>query len=130
MEWELCDVMLPFTGATTILIAGLITVIALVCHMVLGSCIAVMGLVCPAMVALAGKLGISPLIPAFLAYGTIYAHYVFPHHNLAILVGWAEDKGGYDSKQTIRMGIPLTVVVFIVTCLAEVGWFHVVGLWK
>lgn len=115
--------------SNAILIAGIITVIAVICHMVLGSCIAVMGLVCPAMVGLATQLGISPLVPAFITYSAIYTHYIFPHQNLPILVGASEDKGGYGSKETMRMGIPLTVVVFIVTCLIEVAWFKLIGLW-
>lgn len=128
-EW-LAATVLPSTMPTNpILIAGLITVIAVVCHMVLGSCIAVMGLICPALVGLAEGMGISPIIPALITYTAIYTHYIFPHHNLPILVGSAEDKGGYTAKETMRMGLPLTIAVFIVTCFVEVGWFKIIGLW-
>ncbi|SHJ65928.1 SLC13 family permease [Parasporobacterium paucivorans] len=128
-DWLFKTILPGSLPASPILIAALIAVIAVVLHLVLGSCIAVMGLVCPAMVGLATSMDISPLIPAFITYTAIYSHYIFPHHNLPILVGSGEDKGGYSAKETIRMGLPLTIVVFIVTCLVEVGWFKVIGLW-
>lgn len=124
------DTIFPSTmPSNPIAFAAIITAIAVICHMVLGSCIAVMGLVAPAVVLFAGSMGISPLVPVFITYTSIYAHYVFPYHNLPILVGSGEDKGGYNSPETIKMGLCLTVVVFIVTCLVEVGWFNIVGLW-
>jgi len=121
------------TPGSVLLLAVIVGVIAIVCHMVLGSCIAVMGLVCPIMVPFAAQMmggqGISPLIPAFITYTAIYAHYIFPHHNLPILVGSGEGTAGYGPKETIRMGLPLTVVVLVVICVVEVGWFKIIGLY-
>ncbi|MCD7947456.1 MAG: anion permease [Oscillospiraceae bacterium] len=130
-DWLFNDVIkqLISTPQSILVLALVIFVVAVVCHMVLGSCIAVMGLVCPLMVSYATEMNISPLIPAFMTYTAIYAHYLFPHHNLPILVGSGEDNGGYSTKETLRMGLPLTVAVFVVVCLVEVGWFKVIGLY-
>lgn len=111
------------------MMAALITLICICCHMVLGSCIAVMGIACPAMITFTSSLGISPLVPAFIVLSAIYTHYIFPYHNLPILVGSGEGKGGYGSKETIRMGLPLTIAVFIMTVVVEVLWFQIIGLW-
>lgn len=128
--WLFDTIMPSSMPANPFLMALIITAIGIVCHMVLGSCIAVMGLVGPAVVGFATTLGISPLVPVFIVYTSIYAHFIFPYHNLPILVGSGEDKGGYNSPQTIKMGLPLIIVVFIVTCVVEVGWFTLMGLWK
>lgn len=115
--------------ANPFLMAALITLICIICHMILGSCIAVMGIACPAMITFASSLGISPLVPAFIVLTSIYTHYIFPYHNLPILVGSGEGKGGYGARETIRMGLPLTIAVFITTVVVEVLWFQIIGLW-
>ena len=42
-------------------------------------------------------------------------------------IGEGKDAGGYTSKEAMRMGIPLTAVVFVVV-LVEAAWFHLFGL--
>lgn len=128
-DW-LFNIILPSNiPANPFLMAALITLICICCHMVLGSCIAVMGIACPAMISFASGLGISPLVPAFIVLSAIYTHYIFPYHNLPILVGSGEANGGYGAKETIRMGLPLTIAVFIMTVVVEVLWFQLIGLW-
>ena len=46
---------------------------------------------------------------------------------VAILVGEGKDAAGYSAKDAMRMGIPLTAVVFVVL-LVEAAWFHLFGL--
>jgi di/tricarboxylate transporter len=62
-----------------------------------------------------------------MVFSAINIHYILPFHNLAILVGEGEDNAGYSAKDAMRMGIPLTVVVFVVV-LVEAVWFHILGL--
>lgn len=45
-----------------------------------------------------------------------------------MLVGQGEENGMYTQKETIRLGIPLTVVVFIVTVLVEIPWWKLLGM--
>jgi di/tricarboxylate transporter len=47
-----------------------------------------------------------------------------------MLVGAAEDTGGYTQKETIRLGLPLTIVMFIVTVGVMVPWWNLTGLIK
>lgn len=98
-------------------------------HMLFGSVIAVMGIVIPAMLAFTGSMGISTIIPVMIAYIAINAHFILPFHNLAILVGVGEDNGMYTEKETIKFGVPFTIVLFIITVGVAVPWWKVIGLW-
>lgn len=113
-----------------LILAAFITAVSIFIHMILGSVIAVMGIVIPAMLAFTGQMsGVSPLVPALLAYTAIASHYVFPFHHLNMLVGQGEDNGMYGQKECIRLGIPYIIVVFIMTCAVEVPWWKICGLW-
>lgn len=110
-------------------LGAFITVIALVIHMLFGSVIAVMGIVIPAMLAFTQSMGISPIIPTMLAYSVVNTHFVLPFHNLAILVGTGPENGMYSEKETVRFGIPFIVVLFIISCVIELPWWKVIGIW-
>ena len=110
------------------LLAIVITVFAMIIHMFMGSVIAVMGITIPAFVAATAHMGISPLAVSLLVFSVTNLHYILPFHNLAVLVGSDPDTGGgYTQKDVMRLGIPLTAVVFVVA-LVEMFWFHLVGL--
>lgn len=127
-EW-IASTLFPATAPENIFVlAAFITVISIALHMVLGSVIAVMGVAVPAILAFTGVMGLNPVVPTFLCYMAIAVHYLFPFQHLNILVGASEDTGGYTQKQTLRLGIPLTVVVFIVTVLIMVPYWIMIGL--
>ena len=109
-------------------LAAFITVISIILHMLLGSVIAVMGVAVPAILAFTGSMDMSPVVPTFICYMAIASHYLFPFQHLNMLVGAAEDTGGYTQKETLKLGIPLTVVVFVVTVVVMVPWFMAIGL--
>ncbi|MTI58637.1 MAG: SLC13 family permease [Firmicutes bacterium] len=119
---------LPSSVPTNIyVLALLITLFVIIIHMFMGSVIAVMGVCIPPMIAFTSNLGISPLAISLMVFTAINIHYILPFHNLAMLVGAEPDTGGYTQKEVIKLGIPLTVVVFIVV-LIEAGWFQITGL--
>jgi len=45
------------------------------------------------------------------------------------LVGVGEDNGMYTEKETIKFGVPFTIVLFIITVGVAVPWWKVIGLW-
>lgn len=113
-----------------LILAAFITTVSIFIHMILGSVIAVMGIVIPAMLAFTSNMqGVSPLVPALMAYTAVASHYVFPFQHLNMLVGQGEDNGMYGQKECIRLGVPFIVVIYIMTCLIEVPWWKVCGLW-
>lgn len=131
MNGWIAATLLPSTAPSSLfLLAGLITVIGIALHMVLGSVIAVMGVAVPAIIAFTSGADINPIAPTLIVYMAIAAHYILPFQHLNILVGAAEDTGGYTQKETIKLGVPLIAVMFVTTMLVMVPWFSVIGLWK
>lgn len=123
--------LLPSTApANLFLLAAVITLIAIVLHMFLGSVIAVMGVAVPAIIAFTAPMGINPIVPTLLAYMAIAGHYVLPFQHLNMLVGASEETGGYTQKETIRLGVPLIAVMFIVTVGVMIPWWTLTGLIK
>ena len=95
-------------------------------HMVLGSALAVMSIVTPSVVAYATAGAGDPLVPALLVYTAVQIHYLLPFQHVTILLG-AGPTGRYDSRETLRYGLPLTVLTLLVLLL-EVGWWRLAGL--
>ena len=131
MNAWIAKTVLPASVPTNpLILAAFITVISIFIHMILGSVIAVMGIVIPAMLVFTSSMqGVNPLVPALMAYTAVASHYVFPFQHLNMLVGQGEDNGMYGQKECIRMGIPYIVVVSIMTCVIEVPWWKMCGLW-
>lgn len=109
-------------------LAIVIALISMSIHMVLGSVIAVMGIAIPALLIFTESMDISPLVITLLVYTSIGIHYILPFHHLNILVGQGEENGMYGQKEVIRLGIPLTIVVFIIV-LFEVLYWKLIGLY-
>ncbi|HEY3310945.1 MAG TPA: SLC13 family permease [Anaerolineales bacterium] len=126
--WIASAVLPKSVPANPFLMAGLIAVIAVILHMLLGSVIAVMGIATPALVGFATAAGINPIVPALMVYTAIAMHWVLPFHHMNVLVGLGEENGGYMDAEVIKLGLPMTVVVFIVTVLIQVPWWKLVGL--
>ncbi|WP_085829779.1 SLC13 family permease [Collinsella vaginalis] len=118
----------PVAPDNIFVLAAFITVISIVLHMVLGSVIAVMGVAVPAILAFTAPMGLPPIVPTFICYMAIAVHYLFPFQHLNILVGASEDTGGYTQKETVRFGIPLTLIVFVITVGVMVPYWMLIGL--
>lgn len=110
------------------ILAAFIATVSIIIHMLLGSVIAVMGIIIPAMITFTSQMGITPLVPALLAYSAVASHYVLPFQHLNMLVGMGEDNGMYTQKETIRLGIPFIVVIYIMTVVIEVPYWSILGL--
>lgn len=126
-DWLAATILPSTMPHNAILMALLISVIAIIIHMFMGSVIAVMGVAIPSILICTDALGISQLVVIFIVYLVVAGHYILPFHHLNILVGQGEENGMYTQKETIKMGVPLLVPIFI-TVVFAVGWFHVLGL--
>jgi di/tricarboxylate transporter len=130
MNAFIADAILPDTiPANPLVLAAFITFVSIVIHMILGSCIAVMGIVIPAILIFTQPMGYSPLVPALLAYSAVAVHYILPFQHLNMLVGVGEQNGGYSQKETVKLGVPFIIVVFIMTVLFEMPWWKILGLY-
>ena len=128
MNAWIADVVLPSTVPTNpYLFALLVCALTMVIHMFMGSVMAGLGICVPAFLTFVQGTSVSPIAVALIVFTAINLHYILPFHNLAILVGEGKDAGGYTSKEAMKMGIPLTVVTFLVV-LVEAFWFSTLGL--
>lgn len=128
MNAWIADVVLPSAvPANPYLFALLVCALTMVIHMFMGSVMAGLGICVPAFLTFVQGTSVSPIAVALIVFTAINLHYILPFHNLAILVGEGKDAGGYTSKEAMKMGIPLTVVTFLVV-LVEAFWFSTLGL--
>ena len=109
------------------IIAAIIVALSFAVHMLLGSVIAVMGVAVPAILAFAQPLGIDPMVATMICYMAVAAHYLFPFQHLNTLVGASPDTGNYTQKETLKLGIALIPVLFLMGWVM-VGWFGVIGM--
>ena len=129
MNTWIAETILPSTiPANPFVLAAFIAAVSIVIHMLLGSVIAVMGVAIPALLTFTQPMGINPLVTTMWVYTAIAVHYIFPFQHLNMLVGQGEENGKYTQKETIRLGVPLTAVVFVITVLIEVPWWKLIGL--
>lgn len=112
------------------ILATFIATVSIAIHMALGSVIAVMGIAIPALLLFTQPMGMNPIIPVFLVYTAIGIHYILPFQHLNMLVGQGEENGMYTQKEVIRLGVPLTIVVYITCVLIEVPYWQMIGLFK
>lgn len=126
--WIAQTVLPAAVPADPYILAAFIATVSIVIHMLLGSVIAVMGIIIPAMITFTSQMGITPLVPALLAYSAVAFHYVLPFQHLNMLVGQGEDNGMYTQKETIRLGIPFIIVIYIMTVVIEVPYWTMLGL--
>lgn len=108
-------------------LAMIIGAISMCIHMVLGSVIAVMGIAIPALLIFTESININPVVITLFVYTSIGIHYILPFHHLNILIGQGEENGMYGQKEVMRLGIPLTIVVFLML-LFEVLYWKLLGL--
>ncbi len=126
-QW-LATTLLPATPPTNpFAFAGMIGGITMVLHMILGSALACMSVVSPPMVEYASQAGWSPLVPALLVYTAVNMHYLLPFQHVTMLLG-AGETGKYGNKETLRYGIPLTIICLVVMVLVMVPWWMAIGL--
>lgn len=108
-------------------LAVMIAVISMGIHMALGSVLAVMGIAIPAFLIFTEPMNINPVITTLLVYSSIGVHYILPFHHLDVLVGMGEENGMYGQKEVMRLGAPLTLVVFVLV-IFEVVYWKAIGL--
>jgi len=125
--WLATTILPSALPSNLIVFALLLAVVAIVVHMFMGSVIAVMGVLIPSLLISTANMGIPMIVVSLIVYISIASHYILPFHHLNMLVGQGEENGMYTEKETIRLGVPLTAVVFILAVVC-VLWWKVIGL--
>ena len=127
-KW-LADVLLPpGVPNNPYLYAAMVTAMVIMVHMCLGSVLAVMGIVTPVLIQFGSGLGINPLVPALMVYTAASIHYILPIHHMNLLIGLGPEQGRYTVRHVVHLGLPLTIIVFVVTIGVEIVWWKITGL--
>lgn len=128
MNMWIAETLLPSHISSNIYILALVIgIISMGLHMVLGSVIAVMGIAIPSLLIVTKPMGVNPIITSLLVFTSISVHYILPFHHLNVLVGQGDTNGMYGQKEVMRLGIPLTGLVFILLII-EVLYWKLIGL--
>ncbi|MEL7632171.1 MULTISPECIES: SLC13 family permease [Sporomusa] len=129
MNAWIAQTILPSTVPGNIyILAAFIATVSIAIHMALGSVIAVMGIAIPALLLFTQPIGINPIVTVFLVYTAVGIHYILPFQQLSMLIGQGEENGMYTQKEVIRLGIPLTVVVYIMCVCVLIPYWKMIGL--
>lgn len=113
----------PTTYSNLYLVILILTVMGL--HMLLGSSITTLSVVIPGLMELTkGVIGVVPLV--LLVYITVNMHYVLPFHHVTIMIGSGNDY--YSNKITMKFGLVLTVLVFLVVFGFYLPWWRFIKL--
>jgi anion transporter len=126
-QWLASTVLPANPPSNAFAFAGMIGGVTMLLHMILGSALACMSVVSPPMVNYAISAGWSPIVPALLVYTAVNMHYLLPFQHVTMLLG-AGDTGKYGNKETLKYGIPLTLVCLIVMIGVMVPWWMLIGL--
>jgi anion transporter len=129
-KW-VASVVLPSHAPSNIfLLVLLLTVATIVIHFFLGSVLAVMGIVIPAMLVFTANTGINPLVITLIVYTAVACHFILPFHHMNVLVGEGDAAGKYGGGEVLKLGLPMTLIVFFVTLCVEIPWWKMIGLLK
>lgn len=126
--WLAAQLLPAAVPANPFVLAALITGVAMLLHLALGSVVAAMSIATPALIAFTAPAGIDPLVPALITYTAVACHWLLPFHHMNVLVGLGEGNGGYTQREVLRLGLPMTAVVFVVVLAVEVPWWMWLGL--
>lgn len=94
-------------------------------HMLLGSSITTLSIVIPLLIQLTEGI-INPIVLSLLVYVAINIHFILPFHNITIMVGAGNNY--YSNKTSIRYGIVLTLLVFVVIFGFYIPWWKFLNL--
>lgn len=100
-------------------------VLSILLHMILGSCVTALSVAVPGLLIVCQET--MPAYPvAFIAFLGIVVPYLFPLHNVSIMVG--AGKGGYPDDIVLRYGTALTAYVICAIPIIYGGYWSLCGL--
>lgn len=103
----------------------LMVFVTMVLHMVLGSNTTTLSVVVPGMMVLCGHVVPASVI-IFASVVSVSFHAILPFHSVAVMIG--ASAGYFPAKHMARMGIPLTVVVYLLAAWVYLPYWRLMGL--
>lgn len=126
-EW-LADAILPAAFPNNIfLVLFFVAALSMAVHMVVGSVTASMMVVIPLVLAFNARMGfgIADYVIVMIAFEILMGHFILSIHQAPIAVGMAT--AGYTDQQVAKLGIPLTVIIFVQVAIL-IAWWFIIGV--
>ena len=99
--------------------------VGMLMHLILGSNTTTLSVVIPGLTVICGNV-LPPEIIMFVAFNSVAFHSILPFHSAAIMIG--ASNGYFPAKYVARLGIPVTLLIFISTLFIFVPWWKFLGL--
>lgn len=127
-SWAVRHLLTYMSAGSIIFIVFTIVTGTLIAHMFIGSSLATMSIVLPAILVITNTLGINPIFSILLVYTTVAVHFILPVHQATVFIG-ASGAGLYTEQETIKLGVPLTVILYLFIFIILLPWWKLTGLW-
>ena len=98
--------------------------VSMLLHMILGSNTTTLSVVVPGLVVLCGNM-VSPEVIALTAVIGVAFHAILPFHSVALMIGYS--KGYFPAKYVSKLGIPVTVLVYVAAICIYLPWWKLMG---
>lgn len=109
-------------GITYLLV---ITLVAMIMHMILGSNVTTLSVVTPGLLVLSEGL-MSGQMLVYILIVAVSFHAILPFHNVSIMIG--SSKGYYPSSYVSKLGLAVTPLVFLAIAGIYYPWWRLLGL--
>ena len=103
----------------------LLAVIGKMMHMLLGSNTTTLSLIIPGLMIVSGDILSSEAI-MYTAYVSVVVQSFLPFHSVAMMMGTARNY--FDTKEVLRFGVPMLILMFISLVCVFLPWWHFVGI--
>jgi di/tricarboxylate transporter len=114
-----------FPKEYSILYVVMIISSSMLLHMILGSNTTTLSVVIPGLIVLCKD--VLPIeITMFMAYLSIASHSILPFHSIPMMIG--ASNGYFPSKYVTKMGIPVTILIYISILFIFIPWWKFMGL--
>jgi di/tricarboxylate transporter len=108
----------------SLLYIAVVVCIAMLMHMILGSNTTTCSVVIPGLLVISGPV-LPPAIIAFIVYYSMIYHAILPFHSVSVMV--CSGNGYFSPKPVLRLGIPVTLVVFVSILFFYIPWWRLMG---
>ncbi|MPL95597.1 hypothetical protein SDC9_41769 [bioreactor metagenome] len=113
------------SGSSTLLTVLAVMAITMCMHMVLGSNTTTLSVVIPGIIYMCRDMLPAEII-MFIVYITSVSQWLFPFHSVGLMMG--SSKNYFPSAYVTRLGLPMTVLVFLAVFLLFIPWWRLIGL--
>jgi di/tricarboxylate transporter len=104
----------------SLLYVAVVVSTAILMHLILGSNTTTCSVVIPGLIAVSGRI-FPPAIIAFIVYYSMIYHAILPFHSVSVMI--CSENNYFSAKYVTRLGIPVTLIVYISILFVYIPWW-------